>query len=208
MISANESGPRKGQLDRERWNAKYRQHAGADLPCASLLGIESYLPTRGTALDVAGGAGRHAVWLAQRGLAVTLADVSEVGLVLARQRARQAGVTIRTQQVDLCEEHLPAGRWSLILCCLYLHRPLFGVFPQLLQPEGVLVVIQPTLKNLERNERPPQEYLVAEGELPSLVPQLEIVHHQETWSPEDRHEAVLVARAPSAPIGMTCMPNA
>ena len=38
----------------------------------------------GTALDVAGGAGRHAVYLAERAWRVTSADISESGVERAR----------------------------------------------------------------------------------------------------------------------------
>ena len=65
------------QADRQKWNDKYA--AGFPMPrepAAVLVGLDRFLPRRGRALDVAGGAGRHGIWLAQRGLDVTIADIS------------------------------------------------------------------------------------------------------------------------------------
>src|SRR5262245_55862732 len=68
---------RRMEGDRERWNAKWRERAGElELP-ASFLSEHAYLlPTTGKALDLAGGAGRNAIWLARRGFEVTLVDIS------------------------------------------------------------------------------------------------------------------------------------
>ena len=43
-------------------------------------------------VDIAGGAGANALWLARRGLDVTLADISPVGLALAEDECRARGV--------------------------------------------------------------------------------------------------------------------
>jgi tellurite methyltransferase len=54
-----------------------------------------------TALDLAGGAGRHALWLAQRGWQVTLMDISSEGLTLARKHAVDLSPPIDFVQTDL-----------------------------------------------------------------------------------------------------------
>src|SRR5262245_3082903 len=143
--------------DREKWDAKY---AGGEVapsePSEVLVRLAGYFPTKGRALDVAGGAGRHAIWLAQRGLDVTLADVSAAGLAIAKQRAAAAGVEIETLQIDLEEEELEAGPFKLVVSLFYLWRPrLITRIPRLLAPGGTLVMIQPTKRNLERHEKPP-----------------------------------------------------
>ena len=70
--------------DRKRWDAKYaRQESAPSEPSLLLTQLDDILPRRGRALDIAGGAGRHAIWLAQRGLDVTLADISLAGMNLA-----------------------------------------------------------------------------------------------------------------------------
>jgi ubiquinone/menaquinone biosynthesis C-methylase UbiE len=56
-----------------------------------LTGLDDLLPRRGRALDVAGGTGRHALWLARRGLDTTLADVPQVALEKAAAAASEEG---------------------------------------------------------------------------------------------------------------------
>ena len=187
--------------DREKWDAKYGAAEPASYkPSAVLVGLSSYLPAHGRALDVAGGAGRNAIWLAQCGLAVTIADVSPVGLALARQRATDLGVAVETLNIDLEQDRLEGGSFKLIVSVCYLWRPLFAEYPRLLNAGGTLVVVQPTLKNLERNDKPPAAYLLNEGELPRLVSGLEIVHYEEGWLADGRHDAVFVARKTFSPV--------
>ena len=100
------------QADFERWEARYAQPGPAQAVDPFLIDIDNDLPTRGRALDVAGGAGRHALFLAARGLDVTLVDISPTGLDLAVRRARDAGVALGTQALDLETETLPGGPFN------------------------------------------------------------------------------------------------
>ena len=182
-------------FDRQKWDAKYA--AAEEVPrepSAVLRSLEKLLPRRGRALDVAGGAGRNAIWLAKQGLDVTIADVSPRGLALVCERAQQAGATVTPLCTDLEDLPFPAGPWDLILSVCYLWRPLFAVYPQVLSPGGVLIVIQPTKKNLERYPKPPAGFLLNDGELPGLMSGLDVVHYQEGWQADGRHDAVMVAR--------------
>jgi tellurite methyltransferase len=187
--------------DREKWDAKY---AGPELapakPSVVLVQLAKFLPARGRALDIAGGAGRNAIWLAARGLDVKLADISSVGLALARERAAAAGVQIETVEMDLEKQSPPAGPFDVVLSNCYLCRDLFPSFPKLLTDDGRLIVIQPTKRNLERHEKPPAAFLFEEGELRSLAAGLEILHYEEDWSADDRHDAVLVAKKRAASV--------
>ena len=60
---------------------------------------------RGEPSTSPGGAGRNAVWLAQRGLAVTLVDISDEALALARAHAARVGVALELARV-------PTWRWT------------------------------------------------------------------------------------------------
>lgn len=154
--------------DRERWNRKY-QHGKTGEPSAALVELSQWLPVQGRALDVAGGAGANAVWLARRGLAVTIVDVSEVGLALARAHAAREGVALATVRTDLEVEPLPAGPWALVVCCCYLQRDLIPRLVAALEPGGRLVWIHPTVTNLERHASPGARFLLQPGEAAALV---------------------------------------
>lgn len=187
--------------DRSKWDARYRERGALEQPDAWLVELDGVLPREGFALDVAGGGGRNAIWLARRGLRVWLVDISEEALRIARHRAADAGVALETWRADLESDPLPAGPWDLVLSFHYLERGLFPQFARVLRRGGTLVFSQPTERNLERHERPPRAFLLAEGELATLVPAgLEIVSLTEGWSedgPDGRHEARLVARRPA-----------
>ena len=187
--------------DRQRWDDRYQHTEDAPTePSLLLTQLDDMLPRQGTALDLAGGAGRHAIWLAQRGLDVTLADISPVGLDLARRRGKEAGVEVKTECIDFEHEPIPRGPWDLIVSFFFLQRSLFTEFSQALRPGGLLVFVQPTRSNLERHSRPPERFLLDDGELPRLLDGLEVIHYEEGWLAEERHDAFLVARAPVGPI--------
>ena len=148
----------------------------------------------GRALDLAGGAGRHSIWLAERGWEVTMVDTSGVAIDIARDRAAAAGVDIDLVCADLAADDLPAGPWDLVLIVHYLQRDLFPRVIEQLADGGLVALSVATVRNVERHERPALPYLLGEGEAPSLVDGLRIIHYAEGWSIEDRHEARLVAR--------------
>jgi tellurite methyltransferase len=181
---------------RERWDRKYAgRPAEPGLPDGFLLACADRLPTAGKALDVAGGAGRHALWLAARGLDVTIADVSPVGLQRATDAAAARGLAVKTQAMDLeADPRLPDGPWDLILCFHFLFRPIYGDFARVLAPGGTLVVCHPTRTNLQRHAHPSARFLLEDGELEGLVPGVQVLSLEEGWSPAGRHEARLVAR--------------
>lgn len=182
--------------DRQKWNARYREQAGTRPPSRFLLSLEDRLPSVGRALDLAGGPGNESLWLARRGLDVTLVDISDVALERAAAAAREEGVALRVQRVDLEAEPFPSGPFELVLCLNYLWRPLFAVLPQVLAPGGLFVFAQPTRSNLERNPHPSARFLLEDGELPRLLQGLEVVSYTEGWTDEGRHEARLVATRP------------
>jgi 2-polyprenyl-3-methyl-5-hydroxy-6-metoxy-1,4-benzoquinol methylase len=189
--------------DRERWNARWREQAGELAPPAAFV-VEhaALLPASGRALDVAGGAGRHAVWLARAGLDVIMIDVSDVALERAERRAAAANVAgrIRFRRIDLSEPgpdgELPTGPFDVIVMFHYLDRARRGELVGLLSPGGLLITCQPTVVNLERHAHPSRAYLLDEGELATWVSTqpLDVVVSREGWNVENRHEAELIAR--------------
>ena len=180
---------------RSSWDNRYRERSAPVDPAVFVsIDLAPLLGTPGRALDLAGGAGRHAIWLSERGWDTTMVDTSEVAIGLASERAAEAGVNVRLIHTDLTAETIPDGPWDLILIVHYLQRDLFLPAIERLADGGLIAFSVATVRNLERRERPPLPYLLDEGEAPSLVDGLEILHYEEGWSMEDRHEARVVAR--------------
>ncbi|QRN95291.1 class I SAM-dependent methyltransferase [Archangium violaceum] len=180
--------------DRRKWNTRYREQEKRQEPSVFLRSLADQLPSTGRALDVAGGSGHDALWLARRGLEVTLVDVSDVALERAAEEARESRVALRVQRLDVEVEPLPSGPFDVVLCLNFLFRPLFAGFAKVLAPGGLLVFAQPTRSNLQKNPHPSARFLLEDGELPRLIQYLEVVSYTEAWTGEDRHEARLVAR--------------
>lgn len=67
--------------------------------------LATYLPPDARVLDIGGGPGRYAIWLAQRGHRVVLADLSPELLSIARAKIEQAGVGAMVEDIveaDAC----------------------------------------------------------------------------------------------------------
>jgi tellurite methyltransferase len=182
--------------DREHWNTRYSDSPWPRDPSPWLVDNVAILPDAGRVLDVAGGTGRNAIWLAKRGWDVTIADVSDVALEIAATRAHAEDVTIHVDESDLTRSILPHGPWDLVLVFHYLDRNLFAMFPSVLAPGGVLIGALATVRNLERNARPPLPYLLDEDELPGLVGDLDLVRYVEGWQ-DGHHDARFIARKPA-----------
>lgn len=187
---------------RTRWDARWAERAGSHrAPAAFLTDRAALLPPRGRALDVAGGAGRNAVWLATRGFTVTLVDVSPVALQQAQHAAATAGQHLEVVQADLATEPLPEGPFDVVLVHHFLDPAVWRALPGHLAPGGVLLVCQPTVRNLERHPRPSRRFLVSEHAVTQLAAELtagdaglELVEATEGWTADGRHEAHLVVR--------------
>jgi tellurite methyltransferase len=147
----------------------------------------------GRALDLAGGMGRHALYLAQRGWLVTLMDISVVALKQARRRAEEQDLHVVTEAIDLSEAQLPQAAFDLILVFFYLERSLFPQIAQALRPGGILIYKTYTREQLKLSGGPTHPmHLLEAGELRAAFSELRILHYDETM--RDKAVAELVAR--------------
>jgi 2-polyprenyl-3-methyl-5-hydroxy-6-metoxy-1,4-benzoquinol methylase len=67
---------------------------------------------KGNALAIAEGEGRNAVFLAGQGLNVTAWDYSNVGLEKTKQLAKEKGVKVKTELVDLNAAPWKGNEWD------------------------------------------------------------------------------------------------
>ncbi|QPV64710.1 methyltransferase domain-containing protein [Halosimplex litoreum] len=80
--------------------------------------LDDELPESGRVLDAGGGAGRYAVWLAERGYDVTLVDPSEGQRDLAREKVAERGLDERVSVApgDVRELDFDPGAFDATLC--------------------------------------------------------------------------------------------
>jgi SAM-dependent methyltransferase len=179
------------QDERERWNRKYRESPAAWLEPDPFLEaafceyIRPLFPQGGNALDLAGGAGRHAIWLAKQGWEVTIIDISETGVEQARQNAGPLASHIHVVVDDLThfqasQTHFApdfaAGfatgfeaRFDVVMIFFYLPRQIFPEIIKTLRPGGLLLCKTYTQAQakLPRGPKDPAHLLEA-GELKQL----------------------------------------
>jgi tellurite methyltransferase len=191
--------------ERERWNQKYREAPGAGtsmVPDPFLVrAFPEYVlplfPQGGSALDLAGGAGRHSIWLAKQGWEVTLIDISETGVEQARQNAGPLASHIHFVVDDLT--HFKAAQtrgdagFELVMAFFYLERGIFSEMLKAVRPDGLLVykthtLAQATLPGGPKNPA----HLLEPGELLRLADGLSVLHYREETA--EKAKAELVAR--------------
>ncbi len=80
--------------------------------------LERYLPDSGHVLDVGGAAGRYTVWLAEQGYEVTLVDLSERQLDLAREQVgeRELDARVTVEKGDVRDLAFDADSFDATLC--------------------------------------------------------------------------------------------
>lgn len=186
--------------DAARWDAKYQgRPLPTPRPSVALQSVASWIPDQGRLLDLAGGDGAQAVWLAARGLEVTLCDVSPVALDRAKQVAAVAEAGLTTRCLDLETDALPTGPWSVVLCSNYLQLSLWSGVADVLRPGGTAVWLHPTATNLTRNEKPSRRFLLEPGQGRATFEEagFSIDFAAEDWI-EGRHLSRVVGRTKDA----------
>jgi SAM-dependent methyltransferase len=137
------------------------------------------LSDSGEALDLAGGLGRHALWLANRNWRVTVVDVSAVAIEKLSQAADQFNLTLSLFVTDATEYDFEPDRFDLILLFYHLDRSLFPKIVTALKPGGVVICKMAVTWSPDNAEITSDEYRLGRDELVSLFPDLHVIHHQE-----------------------------
>ena len=163
-----------------------RRYAAAELVWSSaanrLFAAEIARLQPGSALDLACGEGRNAVWLAERGWEVTAVDFSAVALEKAGAIAARRGVTARFVHADLLD-YRPAECSFDLVAVLYLQirsEQLGIVLPRAaaaVAPGGTFLLIGHDLLNLTEGHGGPQDasVLYTADDVVAELPGLEIV---------------------------------
>ena len=105
------------------WDQRYsaQEYVYGKEPNDFLVSVASEWPP-GRVLCLGEGEGRNAVWLAQRGFAVTAVDASTIGLAKARRLAEERGVAIETIGADLAHFVVEPGHWDAVVS-IFCHLP-------------------------------------------------------------------------------------
>jgi SAM-dependent methyltransferase len=161
--------PRESPLNREHWDERYATEEliwKADPNRFLVEELDALAP--GTALDVACGEGRNAVWLASKGWRVTGVDFSRAGLAKAQRLAADRGVEVTWVEADVVEWQPPEASFDAVVV-MYLHLPaeqrrrVLSLAATALAPGGVLLVVGHDNSNLLKGTGGPQDPSVLFG---------------------------------------------
>ena len=132
----------------------------------------------GKALDLACGAGRNAIFLAENGWQVTAVDNSSAGLEIAKQRAKEKGLKIDFRFADLeaGEFEIEENAYDLICDFYYLQRNLFAAMKKGIRAGGIIV----STIHIYGEGEDAGRFLLREGELKKFFAGFEILHYHET----------------------------
>jgi SAM-dependent methyltransferase len=170
--------------ERDKWDKRYRAGAYEERTHPTAL-LAEWLPRLGTgsALDLACGAGRNALFLAANGYRVDALDISSVGLERGRHAAGPRQLAIRWLCADLdepAEAALPAGPYDLIVWVRYIHRDLMPYLLARLSPGGTLLCEQHLATTDTAVAGPTNAaFRLEPGELVRSAPGLQVRHHYE-----------------------------
>ena len=170
----------------EKWNQRYIAGTHGTLSVDSLLihaferYVEPLFPNAGRALDIAGGTGRHAIYLAEKGWTVRLTDIAEAGLVNARKNAGSLASQIEFRVEDLTRFEGSSESYDVILVFFFLRREMFGELVKALNPGGLLIFKGYTREQAKFGGGPTNpEYLFEENELLDSFRELRVLHYAE-----------------------------
>jgi cyclopropane fatty-acyl-phospholipid synthase-like methyltransferase len=139
------------------WNERYQGdefHFGTE-PNAFLASQRERLKPGMTCLAVADGEGRNGVWLAEQGLQVLSVDSSCVAVEKARALAKQRGVQMDVELVDLAHWDWPESRFDIVAGIFIQYAPpaqrllQFANIKRCLKPGGLLLLQGYTPRQLE-----------------------------------------------------------
>jgi tellurite methyltransferase len=177
-------------VDLRGWDERYQSVREIGPPTPLLANVASKLKP-GRALDLACGAGRNAIWLAEHGWQVTAVDGSKAAIELLR--SKNPHIEARVADLEKHEYSIEPDSWDLIAMCYYLQRDLFEPAKRGVVPGGVVLAIVHIPAPGEGLTR----FRLAPGELANHFRDFEILHSYEGPPADPAHHqwvAEVIAR--------------
>jgi SAM-dependent methyltransferase len=204
QASSADGGTRLPSKEREDWNRRYAAKEFIwTVEANRFLAAEVASLPPGSALDLAAGEGRNAVWLAERGWSVRAVDFSDVAIEKARRlaAAREVADRIDFQVADLRGYEPETRRFDLV-ALMYLQIPQAELVPILARaaravaPGGTFLLVAHDSANLEHGyggPKQPEVLYTAEQVVAALGGELEIEKAGPVERPVETEEGIKVA---------------
>jgi len=180
--------------DRDKWDQRYAEGSYQKNNPVTL--VEDWLPKLpvGRALDVACGAGRNSILLAQAGYQVDAIDISRVGLNQARQKAEDQGLSINWIEQDLDQPYPFATDYDLIIVMWFVNLGLISTLCDCLATGGYLLCEEHLITDQEVIGPTSLNFRVAPGVLREAVSGDDVLLYEESIEMNSVGEQVASAR--------------
>lgn len=188
------------EADQARWDERYRDTSPDWTPAPLVVQFVPPALPGADALDVACGAGRHSLYLAEQGYAVTAVDISVVALERLALEAERRGLgdPVHPRHADLDVWRPAPEAYDLVLQIAFFDRALLPSVVASVRPRGRLVLEVFNQRRLVTHPGFTPDFATRPGELVALCPGWTILHHDEQAG-EHGDRTQLVAVKPSTP---------
>ncbi|MEM1154268.1 MAG: methyltransferase domain-containing protein [Pseudomonadota bacterium] len=182
-------------LDRQKWNARYRDGAYQGKTHPSVL-LESWIESApmGHALDVACGAGRNAIYLATQSFTVDAIDISSAALDRGRVNAKALNDRISWIERDLDLPPVLDHLYQLVLLIHYVNLPLVKALVSQLDAAGLFICEQHLMIDEDVAGPRTASFRVQPGELLTAAATLDVLHYSESVVTDPGGDKVALAR--------------
>jgi len=168
--------------NKKRWDERFKGRTFAFGKEANPF-LKRYIKRlpKGTALDIAAGEGRNAVFLAQHGFNVDTIDISERGLRKAQRLAKEKKVKIHTVLTDLHTYKIEKEKYDLIANFYFLNRSLIPKIKKGLKKGGRIIFETYILEQRKLGTGGPKHprYFLKPNELLHLFKEFRILFYRE-----------------------------
>lgn len=183
---ADSGGAHDRQMDASEWDRRYRDEGtiwGEEVTLAArpvLAAVDAEHGNGRTAVDLACGSGRHALWLGRHGWQVTAVDFAHEAVAQGRHRGRAERIPVDWQVGDVLEWEPPEPVDLVLIAFLHLEsdalRTVLSRATRRLTPTGHLLYVGHARDNIEHGTGGPQgpEVLPSPAELATAVDGTEV----------------------------------
>lgn len=182
--------------DRERWNHRYAEgiYRARPHPTPLLVDWLDKIP-KGRALDLACGAGRNSLFLAEKGFEVLGVDISEVALQQARAKQKDSH-SVLFESHDLESGFSSSINFDVIVMVRYVNHELLASLPAILNVNGMIITEQHLAIETDRELSGPMDprFRVEPGSLKAAIPGLRLVHEFEGFAIDPLGEEVALSQ--------------
>ena len=174
------------EAEKERWEQRYVTGTYRPRTATSPF-LAEWLPRipTGRALDIACGAGRNSLAIAEAGFVTEAIDISPTAISVGQTEAERRGRVIDWRVADLDSLSLDASSYDLITCFRYRNRSLWPKLNSALAPDGWVVIEHHFKTPLEVAGPPSDDFRLDPGELLEAFSSLRVIHYSETFEAAD-----------------------